>query len=182
MPLKEGSNMPTVKALAISTLLSIGMKSGLPAFARVDNADSSSVSKRLAVAKSLTLTLKADAAELTSFAGGNKDWASQLEMVRKISQDASKAKETLTELQEMHEIASPGQLVIIRRVTPLLRDLIDNTRLTLRHLEAGPGDADSGSHMEYMVAHEEISRHLSTLIVERLNKRRIRAKAQGVEP
>ena len=134
--------MLTIKMLSISTLvLSIGLITGSPASGKGEKADSASVSRRLAAAKSLALILEADAADLTSFAKGKKDWSGQVQMERRISADMSKAKETARELQEMQDIASPGQVAVIRRVTPLVGDLIANTRLTIQHLTADPGEA-----------------------------------------
>ena len=163
--------MLTIKALLISSLLlSTGLMSGFPAIAQANKTDSPSISKRLAAAKSLTLLLKAYAANLTSFARGSENWESQAENERRILQDMNKAQETARELQEMKAIASPGQLVIIRRVTLLIGDLVDNTRLTIQHLKDHPSDVHSGSCVEYVAAHEEIARHVACLIVEAIEQ------------
>jgi hypothetical protein len=159
--------MLMIKALSIPILLlSFGLMSDFPALAQANKADSPSVSKRVVTAKSLILILEADATDLTSFARGTESWESQAENERRISQDTSNSIETARELHEMKAIASPGQFVIIHRVTLLIGDLVDNTRLTTQHPKDHPSVIHSGPCVGYIAAHEEIATPLASLIVE----------------
>lgn len=115
------------------------------------------VAKRVAFARECALALRQDAATLVAFSKGSGQWDARHETKRNISKDIVTAEETLKELREIEPIATQPEKDVVRAVRPLLRDLIDNTRSMLEHIE---GDAESGhsaSCREYMLAHEEIA-------------------------
>lgn len=135
-------------------------------------ADSPSVTKRIGVARELTIALQRDADEMAAQSTGSADLHALPSMQKRISGDMRKAKETIDELMETQKIASPAQSAVIQRVTPLLRDLVENTRNMLDHLTASPVDALSDKSPEYIQAHLEIAKHLTSQILETLDQRK----------
>ena len=157
--------MPAV-LLAVASIVSI------PTGAEAQKPDSDSVSKRLAVARSLTLSLETDAGAMTAAARKSRNGHGQVLPAQrnKILQDISRTKETVNELREIERIASPDQKAVIGRIAPLLRDLAHNAESSLDHLQSGPAAATSESFVDYLMAHEEIAKHLASLIVAGLEQ------------
>ena len=129
--------------------------------------DSPFVTKRIAMARALTIALQQDSNEIAATAGGDLHALPSIE--KRISGNMREAKETIDELIEIQKIASPAQSEMIHRVTPLLRDLVDNTRNMLGHLTATPAAAHSDKSLDYLEAHLEIAKHLTSLILESLD-------------
>lgn len=131
--------------------------------------DSASVTKRLAAAKSVALMLETDARQMTACARKGSGGSTGLAGKDQILHHINEARETAGELEEMRQIASPGQKAVLARVTPLLLDLARNTKSTLDHLDAGATGANAASSIDYVVAHEEIAKHLASSIVEAID-------------
>ena len=146
--------------------LSLGFLAPCLPAAQSVKADSPFVSKRIAVARALTVTLQQDSIEIAARSAGSGNLHALPSLEKTISGDMRLTKETIDELMEVQKIASAAQSEMIHRVTPLLRDLVDNTRNMLDHLTATPAEARSDKSPEYIEAHLEIAKHLTSLILE----------------
>jgi hypothetical protein len=126
--------------------------------------DSAAVAKRLQVARSIAVDLQADAALMNAAAHQHPKDRVWLPNRDKIFRDIDYMHETAKELLELEMIASSRQRTLIDRVRPLMRDVAQNTKALMEHVEAGPDHGLATSYIDYVDAHEEISRQLVSQI------------------
>jgi hypothetical protein len=150
--------------LAVLTLASAGQPSG-PA----PKNDSSAVAKRLQVARSIAGDLEGDAAMMNAAAHQHQNDRVWLPNRDKILRDIDYMNETAKELLELEKIASSRQRTLIDRVRPLMRDLAQNTKELMEHVEMGPAKGLASSYIDYVDAHEEITRQLVSQIRGAIN-------------
>ena len=131
------------------------------AFAWAEKPDSPTVSKRIAAIRSLALALDGDAADLLAFVHDQGDWLGHAAEDRRIAFDIDSADETAREAIEMIELASPRQEAVVHKIVPLLRDLVNNVRLSLEHIKIKPSEAHSSPCIEYVEAHRDLAKHLA---------------------
>jgi hypothetical protein len=160
-------NLSKIRNVLISVVLA-----NCVAYAWAGKVDSPTVSKRIDAVRTLALAFDADAQGLMTFVQGKGDWASHAAEDRKIALDMGNAEVAARELMEMIEIASPRQEAVIHKVVPLLRDLANNTRLTLEHIKIKPSEAHSPSCIEYVEAHRDLAKHLASQITDTIPLRR----------
>jgi len=120
----------------------------------------SSVSNRIAAAKSVALSLEADSSKIASTARKGAGVRITATQTHEIEQHIDTARETVRELQEVEAIASPGQKAVIGHISPLLQDLAHNAESMLKHLNAGPKKGRRQVTVDYLSAHEEIANHI----------------------
>jgi hypothetical protein len=126
--------------------------------------DSPAVSKRLQVARSIAGDLEVDAGAMAAAAHKHPDDRVWMPNRDQIIRDIDYINETAKELLEMEMIASSRQRIVIDRLRPLLRDIAQNTKALMDHVEAGPSHGLAGSYLDYVDAHEEITKQMVSQI------------------
>lgn len=146
--------------VAVLALTGVGGPTSGPA----PKMDSAAVLKRLQVARLIAGELRTDAAEMNAEAHKHLTDRVWLPDREKILRDIEHMQETGKELLELEQLASSRQRTLIDRVRPLIRDLAQNTRALMEHVETGPGHGPAGSYMDYVDAHKEITERLVSQI------------------
>lgn len=145
--------------------------------ARGPLADSKEVSNLLEQAKSQAAQLKNDATDMESFSRENLSWESHADKIMAIRADVNTIGETMAKLNAASNEASPWQKTAIDRVSPLLKELAENTTSIIDHLSKEQGRLiNNQEHKDYLKANEELASDMSAMISDFVNYGNTRAK------
>lgn len=101
--------------------------------------DSPEVSDLLERAKSEAAVLKVDASDMSSFTSQNASLATHANRLNKIKDDVNTVSKTITQLNNSMAMASPWQKTAIKRVNPMLMDLVQNTTAVINSMNRSKG-------------------------------------------
>ena len=133
-------------------------------------AGSEEVSNLLSKVKDEVRLLERDAADLDSFVRSKLSWQSHADKITQMKDHINHAGELLAQLHDERAAASPWQQEAIDRISPLLKELADNTTATIAHLN----DNQSNIHVspalrEYADKHYQVARELAALVTDFVN-------------
>lgn len=122
-------------------------------------------SELLSDAKEEAHAIRSDATDLEAFTRPKGlSWVSQAGKVEMIKEHVNALGQLLGRLGEAAGSAEPWQRGAIERITPLLKELADNTEATIRHLNENRSNIYSTQLREYAEANYELASGLSGLI------------------
>ncbi len=141
-------------------LLGTGLLAILSTAKATDWPDSEQVSRLLSEAGEQAFQLRSDALMVAYGAThSNVNWARP---VKQVKDHIQKARRQVAKLGEQRAFASPGQMVTIDRVQPLLNELVGNSEAVIRYVEEEPNRLRQ--HKAQIAAHADLSSALTSLI------------------
>ena len=145
--------------------------------ARTANPDSKEVNDLLNRAKTHALQLKTDAIEMKAFTHQNLGWESHGDKINAIKQDVDSLCQTAAKLNSVKSDASPWQKAAIARISPLLKELADNTTSVINHLNKEQGRfLYSPEHKNLLEANADLSSDLSAVVSNYVDYGKTRSK------
>jgi hypothetical protein len=169
-----------------AALLAMGMSTSFfAALAAAQVPDSEQVSKLLSDVKTQAVKLRVDASTMESYTRSGASWQSHSAAVNQMKEHINEAGRQLTKLQEVRESASPWQAKVIDRISPLLRELADNTTNVIQFIKDNPKRLMFPGYKDYIEANADTSSQLASLIGDFEDygnaKRRLEALASKLE-
>ena len=167
-------------------VLAMGMSTSFfAALAAAQVPDSEQVSKLLSDVKTQAVKLRVDASTMESYTRSGASWKSHSAAVNQMKEHINEAGRQLTKLQEVRESASPWQAKVIDRISPLLRELADNTTNVIQFIKDNPKRLMFPGYKDYIEANADTSSQLASLIGDFEDygnaKRRLEALASKLE-
>jgi hypothetical protein len=138
--------------------------------------DSEQFLKILATAKEEASVLEQDARDFDTFSRSQASWQSYADRLAQSRQHVNKVGDLLRQLNDMRMVAAPWQRIAIDRIQPVLRELADNTQLTIDQLNTNPSRVHFRSYTNYISAHRELATDLSSLVSEFVAYGQLKAK------
>jgi trans-aconitate methyltransferase len=138
--------------------------------------DSEQFLKILATAREEASVLAQDAADLEAFSRSQTSWQSYAGQLAQIREHINKMGDLLRQLDDMRIVAASWQRIAIDRIHPVLRELADNTQLTISQLNANPTRIHFKSYADYISAHRELANDLAALANEFVTYGQLKAK------
>ena len=172
--------MTILKSAALITALGILVTGCLlsPAIRAADRpvVDSEDINKLLADAKAEALVIKKDAGEMQSFTRSNLGWETYSLKIEAIKAHINTLGRLTTKLADLRENASPWQETAIDRITPVLRELADNTSATIDHLNNNLTRIHTPAFRDLVDANYDLSTQMAALVVDFVDYGRTKAK------
>src|SRR5579864_40971 len=134
-------------------LLAAGYLMIAPAARAVDSSigDSKEISTLLSEAKSESIELREDAEKMEAFTRSQVSWESFAAKINEIKDHVNKTGELLAKLNQVHETGSSWQKQAIDHITPALKELAENTKLTIEYLNENKKVMHSSELEDYCV-------------------------------
>jgi len=151
-----------------------------PLWAQGRVTDSEQILKLLSEAKSEAFILRQDAAELKSFTQSGASWQSHADQLSQIKTHVNKIGMIVQELNDLRIVASPWQRVAIDRVNPLLKELADNTELTITRLNDNPNRIQMPPCKGYVAAYYDLAADLAAMIGDFVDYGKTKAKFEAL--
>ena len=151
----------------ILALLVAGCFSISPAANAGDTSSESSeeVSQLLSQVKTEAIALEQDSDELAVWARAKHvSWQSHSRKLNEIKDHVNQAGQLLRKLNEAKDTASPWQQQAIDRIYPLLKELADNTGMTINHFNDNQDNFHFGAYEDYAKAGYALAQELAALI------------------
>jgi hypothetical protein len=165
----------TIPLFAVSLL-------ALPLATADENASGSAeISRLFTDAKVEAVQLQTDAADMESFTRSDVAWETYASQVTMIREHVNAVGRLIAQLNEVENRCTPWQKTAIQRITPLLRELADNTEATITHLNDNHGRVHMPPFKEYVAANYELSRQLATLITDFVGYGNAKDKVERLE-
>ena len=126
--------------------------------------ESAEITKLLADAKVEAVELKADSDNMESFTRSTTSWqsyASQLEMIKGHVNNSGKL---LTRLKDAEATGAPWQQAAIKRIEPFLKEMADNTTVTIKRLNDHQAKVHLPEFKDLVKANAELATNLEALI------------------
>lgn len=147
----------------------------------VEPGDSEEITKLLTDAKEEAVQLKMDSADMEQFTYSNVTYVSYSQKVTLIREHVNETGKLLAKLQRAEATGSPWQQMAIKQIEPLLRELADNTTVTIEHLNENKMNVHFPEFKEYVRANYELATDLEALIHDFVNYAEAKAKAESLE-
>jgi len=152
------------KAIGSVTLAVLAGYLIIPSGLKAAAAESAEITKLLADAKAEAVELKADSTNMESFTRSTTSWqsyASHLEMIKGHVNNAGKL---LTKLKDIESTGAPWQQAAIKRIEPFLKEMADNTTLTIQRLNDNQTKVHFPEFKELVKANAALSTDLEAII------------------
>jgi len=127
-------------------------------------AASPEVTQLLSSTEKEALELRDDAMKMQSFTRSQLGRESHAQQITLIKEHVNKAGELLAQMHANREAAAPWQQQAIDEITPLLRQLADNTTAAIEHLNSNPTRLSQPGYKEYLAANSAAAERLATLV------------------
>ena len=131
-----------------------------------ETADSATITKLLAEAKSEAADLKHDSADMEMFTKSKLSWATYAGKVDMIRDHVNNTGKLLAKLQAAEPDGSPWQRTAIQRIEPLLRELAANTEETINQLNQNRTKIHFQEFRDLTIANCDLATNLEALIAE----------------
>ncbi len=156
----------TIRASSLAVTMLMGWVTFSTAAKAAGEVESEQVSKMLSDAKMQAFQLKEDAEQLETFSRLSGSWASHVEAVNKIKENANVMGRLLTKLQNNRNIAAPWQRTAIDRITPIAKELAANTTAAIEHLSKTPERLTTPGYQNYLEAIADSASNLASTIAQ----------------
>jgi trans-aconitate methyltransferase len=126
---------------------------------------SEEVSQLLSQVKTEAIALERDSEDLAAWTGAKQmSWESHAGKLNEIKDHVNQAGRLLRQLNEASGTASPWQQQAIDRIYPLLKELADNTEMTINHFNDNKDKIHFSAYAEYAKAGYELAHDLAALV------------------
>jgi DNA repair ATPase RecN len=148
--------------MSILILTSILQPPSLWSVARkAPNAD---VAAELDAAKAEAAELARDADEMTALIRNDVSWESHADALTRIKEHVNNMGKIVAKLESERDEASPWQQQAIDRMTPMLKEIADNTTAAIEHLNANHARPVSGNYKDYLEQNADTSHELADMV------------------
>ena len=131
----------------------------------IPSASSDEVNHFLSEVKSEAIALQRDCDEIALWTNEKQvTWESLANKLHRIREHIDATGRLLNNLQAAWDSASPRQQRAIEHISPLLKDLVDNTEATLNHFNDSRCRIHFSAHSGYAKAGAKLARELANLI------------------
>jgi hypothetical protein len=131
-----------------------------------DAADTESVLKLLADAKTQSYAISVDASILESYMRQpSLSWQTHAAEITRMKEDINAAAKTVTKLVDAKGKAEPWQVTAIDRILPYMREIADDTTNAIEYLNKNQAKPlIVGAYKDYIEANSDTSQELASLI------------------
>ncbi len=126
---------------------------------------SQEVNQLLSEVKAEAIALERDCDEITIWASARQlSWESHARKLTLIREHINRAGQLLTQLHDARDTASPWQQQAIDRIYPLLKELADNTEMTINHFKDNKDHIHFSAYADYAKAGYDLAQELAALV------------------
>jgi hypothetical protein len=156
---------------SVLTLFTAGYLMIAPATKAVASSigDSKEISTLLSEAKSESIELREDAEKMETFTRSKLSWESFAMQINEIKDHVNKTGELLAKLNQLRETGASWQQQAIDHIAPALKELAENTTLTIEYLNGNRKLIHSKELEDYCVVNYELAQELAALVGDFVN-------------
>jgi hypothetical protein len=128
--------------------------------------DSKEITTLLSDAKSESIELREDAEKMETFTRSKLSWESFAMQIMEIRDHVNKSGELLAKLNQIRETGSTWQQQAIDHITPALKELAENTKSTIEHLNENTKLLHTKETEDYCVVNYQLAKELAALVAD----------------
>ncbi len=159
----------------------MALVAGCVAIPNLSGAESQEINRLLAETKSQAVQLASDADSLQSFTRSSISWQTYSKELDSMKSHINAAGKLLTQLKDAEATGDPWQQEAIRRIEPLLKDMADNTTVTIKYLDANKNKIHSQEFKDLCEANLDIANNLESLISDFVNFGKAKARYEELK-
>jgi hypothetical protein len=159
--------MKNCKALvwvAVRLIAGVGCLMIPAALTAAETGDSADIAKLLADTKAVAVQLRTDSSEMESFTRSKASWQSYATSLEAVRGHVNNAGQLLAKLKDAESTGSPWQKATVRRIEPLLQEMADNLRATIKHLSDNQSRVHFPEFTDYVKSNYLLATDLEALL------------------